>query len=140
VIDTQIILRATFNDRSLPARLLFDLGYLYVLAVSPGVYAEAADVLNRPKLRTKFKGLTDESVARTLKVLEDSIQVTPPTIPAVSRDSKDDVFLATAIESKAQYLVTEDNDLLVLHPYRGVEILNALDFLNVLLSIDSDKN
>jgi len=136
VIDTQIILRATLNERSLPGKLLFDLGYLYTLAISPAVRAEIADVLSRPKLRQKFPGLTDESTARVLAVLDAGLQITPeitPEItPAVSRDPKDDMFLALAVESKATYLVSEDNDLLVLDPYRGIRILTALEFLQAL--------
>jgi len=128
VIDTQIILRATLNERSLPGKLLFDLGYLYTLAISPAVRAEIADVLSRPKLRQKFPGLTDESTARVLAVLDAGLQITPP----VSRDPKDDMFLALAVESKATYLVSEDNDLLVLDPYRGIRILTALEFLQAL--------
>lgn len=133
VFDTQLVLRATFNERSLPAKLFFQLGDRYMLAVSPGIRAEAADVFNRPELRKKFIGLTDESVARTLQVLDGAQQFEPETIPTVSRDPKDDIFLATAVESGAQYLVTEDNDLLVLNPYQGIHILNALDFLRILL-------
>lgn len=136
VIDTQIILRATLNERSLPGKLLFDLGYLYTLAISPAVRAEIADVLSRPKLRQKFPGLTDESTARVLAVLDAGLQITPeitPEItPAVSRDPKDDMFLALAVESKATYLVSEDNDLLVLDPYRGIRILTVLEFLQAL--------
>lgn len=136
VIDTQIILRATLNERSLPGKLLFDLGYLYTLAISPAVRAEIADVLSRPKLRQKFPGLTDESTARVLAVLDAGLQITPeitPEItPAVSRDPKDDMFLALAVESKATYLVSEDNDLLVLNPYRGIRILTVVEFLQAL--------
>ncbi len=136
VIDTQIILRATLNERSLPGKLLFDLGYLYTLAISPAVRAEIADVLSRPKLRQKFPGLTDESTARVLAVLDAGLQITPeitPEItPAVSRDPKDDMFLALAVESKATYLVSEDNDLLVLDTYRGIRILTVLEFLQAL--------
>jgi putative PIN family toxin of toxin-antitoxin system len=132
VINTQLFLRATLNHRSLPAKLLFELGEYYVLAVSPGILDEVQDVLNRPKLRNKFTGLTDEAVARTLTVLAGAQQATPDMVPAVSRDSKDDIFLATAVTSGAQYLVTEDKDLLVLDPYQGIRILDALAFLRII--------
>ncbi len=132
VIDTQLFLRATLNHRSLPAKLLFELGEYYVLAVSPGILDEVQDVLNRPKLRNKFTGLTDETVARTLTVLSGAQQVTPDMVPAVSRDPKDDIFLATAVTSGAQYLVTEDKDLLVLDPYQGIRIIDALAFLRII--------
>jgi uncharacterized protein len=129
VIDTQVLLRATLNPRSLPAKIIFELGHLYILALSPGIRAEVEDVLNRPKLRSKFPGLTNETVARTLALLDDAQQVVPESVPNVSRDPKDDIFLATAIASAASYLISEDNDLLVLHPYQGIQIVNALAFL-----------
>jgi uncharacterized protein len=120
------------NEQSLPAKLLFELGRHYILAMSPATRAEALDVLTRPKLRAKFTTLTDAAVARTLAVLDGGQQVTPEEVPSISRDPKDDIFLATAVLSGAQYLVTEDQDLLVLNPYRNIRILNALDFLRVI--------
>jgi len=106
-------LRAALNRRSLPAKVLFELGGLYFLAISPQTYAEAKDVLNRPELRAKFASLTDEIVTATLAVLSNGQQVNLEQIPSVARDPKDNIFLATALESKAQYIVSEDNDLLV---------------------------
>jgi len=52
--------------------------------------------------------------------------------PRASRDPKDDVFLATAVAAEAEYLVSEDQDLLVLGEYEGVKIVNTLSFLRVL--------
>ncbi len=138
VIDTQIILRATLNPRSLPAKILFELGDRYLLAISPGIYAEAEDVLNRPKLRAKFTGLTDQAVAHTLSVLRAGHNIIPDQILPISRDPKDDIFLATALHSKAQYLVTEDQDLLVLNPYEGIYIIAALEFLKFLTAPPTD--
>jgi predicted nucleic acid-binding protein len=45
---------------------------------------------------------------------------------------KDDKFLATAYTAKADYLVTEDNDLLVLEEYKGIKIITAENFLEIL--------
>ncbi len=132
VIDTQLVLRATLNERSLPAKILFNYGHLYILAVSPGIRAEVEDVLTRPKIRAKFTSITDESVAKTLAVLDGGQQFIPDDVPPVSRDPKDDIFVATAVISGAQYIVTEDKDLLVLNPYQGIHILNALEFLNII--------
>ncbi len=39
------------------------------------------------------------------------------------RDPKDDVFLALALEAKADLIITGDSDLLVLNPFKGVQIL-----------------
>ena len=132
VIDTQLVLRAALNERSLPAKLFFQYGHRYVLAVSPGIRAEVEDVLTRPSIRAKFTRITDETVARILAVLDAGQQVIPEDVPAVSCDPKDDIFLATAVLAEAQFILTEDKDLLVLNPYQNIQILNALDFLNVV--------
>lgn len=50
------------------------------------------------------------------------------------RDPKDDKFLELAVNGQAEYLVTGDKDLLVLHPFRGTKILSTKDFINTLLT------
>jgi putative PIN family toxin of toxin-antitoxin system len=132
VIDTQLILRATLNQKSLPARILFTLGDYYTLALSTGIRAEIANVLNRPKLRVKFPSLTKTAIAQTLAVLDTGQLINPIEIPAISRDSKDDIFLATAVANQAQYIVSEDKDLLVLSPYQQIQIIDALAFVKIL--------
>jgi hypothetical protein len=131
VIDTQLFLRATLNPKSLPARMLFQMRNLYFLAVSKEVRAEVENVLNRPELRARFPQLTDEAVSQTLALLDQGRQTHVEDIPRVSRDPKDDIFLALAVTSKAQYIVSEDNDLLVLDPYGDIRIINALAFVNI---------
>lgn len=46
------------------------------------------------------------------------------------RDPKDDKFLELAVASNASCLVTGDQDLLVLNPFRDIPILNAADFID----------
>jgi uncharacterized protein len=80
------------------------------------------------------------SLSRVLAILVQAQQVQLEDVAAVSRDPKDDIFLATAVEANAQYIVSEDNDLLVLDPYEGIRILNALDFLHMLQERWSQTN
>ena len=47
----------------------------------------------------------------------------------VCRDQDDDKFLEVAIGGGAQYIVTGDDDLLVLHPYQEIQILKPKEFL-----------
>jgi uncharacterized protein len=46
------------------------------------------------------------------------------------RDPKDDQFLELAKSGNADCIITKDNDLLVLHPFEGIPILNVTHFLN----------
>ena len=46
-----------------------------------------------------------------------------------SRAPKDDKFLEAAVNGRADVLVTGDNDLLGLNPFRGIAILSPADYL-----------
>jgi predicted nucleic acid-binding protein len=48
------------------------------------------------------------------------------------RDPKDDKFLELVVSGRASSMVTGDQDLLVLHPFRGVPILTPAQFLAAL--------
>ena len=47
------------------------------------------------------------------------------------RDPKDDTILEVAINGKATHIITGDQDLLELHPFRGVAILTPKQFLEI---------
>ena len=49
----------------------------------------------------------------------------------VCRDSKDDRILELAVSGSASFIVTGDQDLLVLNPYRGVKILTPSSLLEL---------
>jgi putative PIN family toxin of toxin-antitoxin system len=45
------------------------------------------------------------------------------------RDPGDDKFLSLALAGNASVIITGDDDLLVLHPFRNIAILSAFDYL-----------
>jgi predicted nucleic acid-binding protein len=45
------------------------------------------------------------------------------------RDAKDDKYLEPALAAGAEVIVSSDDDLLVLDPWRGVRILRPADHL-----------
>lgn len=133
VFDTQVFLRAGIKANSLAGRVIFDLSEYYQLLTSTRITAEIREVLNRPQLRAKFSALTDETVERILSHLALAEQIELTDIPAVSRDPKDDMFLECAKTGQADYLISEDKDLLVLNPYEGTQIVNVLAIYQRLL-------
>jgi predicted nucleic acid-binding protein len=46
------------------------------------------------------------------------------------RDPKDNKYLELAISGHAESLITGDEDLLVLNPFRNIKIITALEFLD----------
>lgn len=89
-------------------------------------------LLNRVKLRKRYN-YTNGDVERYINDLYTAARfvVELPTIQVV-RDPNDDFVLATAIKAQANYLVTYDNDLLVLKNHSGIEIVAPGDFLRAL--------
>jgi putative PIN family toxin of toxin-antitoxin system len=59
--------------------------------------------------------------------------VKPEPLPKrVCRDPDDDVVLATAVAGRADFIVTGDDDLLVLKRFRGIQILSPRQVLEML--------
>ena len=48
---------------------------------------------------------------------------------AACRDPKDDKFLELAVNGRADVILTGDNDLLVLDPFRGISIIAPAAFV-----------
>ncbi len=98
-----------------------------IILVSVPVLLELADVLNREKFN-KYVAHDERMrfMVSFLKVAE-MIEISGTIIAC--RDPKDDKLLELAINGKADFLVTGDKDLLVLNPFRGVEIIMPREFL-----------
>ena len=48
------------------------------------------------------------------------------------RDSDDHIILECSVESRSDYIVTGDNDLLILKKYKAITIINSDAFLSIL--------
>ncbi len=59
--------------------------------------------------------------------------VKPQPIERTVRDIDDDAVIATALAAKTDVIATGDSDLLVLHPWKEIQILNAADALQLVM-------
>lgn len=134
VFDTVVFVRSLINPHGRWGRLVFAYSQDYQLVVSEPVVTEILEVLHRPELRAKFRSLENLDVGAVIELLGQAAVVDVQSIAPISRDPKDDKFLATAEAAGADYLVSEDDDLLVLKEYRGTKIIDAAAFLAVLES------
>lgn len=68
---------------------------------------------------------------RILEIVQLNAEIVNPVVfpRPICRDQDDDKFLEAAIGRDAQYIVTGDDDLLVLHPYQGIKILKPKESL-----------
>lgn len=61
-----------------------------------------------------------------------SIVEPDPSVSGVCDDDEDDLVLGTAVKANADYLVTGDKGLLRIGAYRGVRIVDASEFLDLI--------
>lgn len=96
---------------------------------SDATWQELEEVLLRPKFeRYQPYDLRREYLRFLFEALE---QVEIVTKIAVCCDAKDDMFLELAINGNANLIITGDADLLSLHPFRGIAILNPASYLSL---------
>lgn len=133
VLDTVVFVRALINPRGRWGRLLFDLSDRFVIVLSPDIVKEILSVLYRPTLRRRFPQMAEPPrLESVLALLEQAEVVEPEEKISVCRDPSDDKFFECAVAGKAEYIVTEDEDILAVGEYRGVRAMRAGEFLELL--------
>jgi putative PIN family toxin of toxin-antitoxin system len=134
VLDSTVLISAFLSPQGGAGALVLNTSPLaFGLYLSFEIVEETKSrLLNRVKLRKRYN-YTNGDVERYITDLYTAARfvVELPTIQVV-RDPNDDFVLATAIKAQADYLVTFDNDLLVLKNHNGIEIVTPGDFLRAL--------
>ena len=128
VFDTNALVSAALIQRSV-SRQAFDYAFAHgTLLLSPVTILEFQEVLYRPRFN---KYLTDAERQEFLVAVVGSMETVLITETiAVCRDPKDDRFLEVAVNGQATHMITGDQDLLVLHPFRGIPIMTPRTFLD----------
>jgi putative PIN family toxin of toxin-antitoxin system len=76
--------------------------------------------------------LTKQKAKAAARLLErQSTIVNPQSIERVSRDPFDDYILAAAVAGKVRYLITDDEDLLVIGEHQGIKIMTLREYQNI---------
>jgi hypothetical protein len=88
---------------------------------------EFLDVVSRPKLKKYF---SDKDLTKLLDSINDHADFIEVTAEVdICRDKKDNFLLALCEDGKADYLITGDDDLLVLKKYKKTTILKIAGYL-----------
>jgi uncharacterized protein len=132
ILDTSTLVSAALRIGSVPHQALLKALASCDVCSSAETLAELEQVLDRDKfdryldreLRRSFVALMRRHLHLFAIQDADREAVEPPC-----RDPKDNQFLALALAAEADALVSSDEDLLVLHPWRGIAIVTPADFL-----------
>lgn len=127
VFDTNSLISAALIGTSINAKALDFAFKLGQVAVSDATFSEFIDVLYRPKFDKYLSNERRMSIIDRMEQEAKHFRI-KETINSC-RDPKDNKFLDLAVSAHASCLITGDQDLLVLHPFRGIPILSAADFV-----------
>ncbi len=128
VFDTNVIVSAALLAGSVPRRAFDKALDRGTLLISAPVLLELSEVLSRERLN---KYLLESERMRFLVALLKETELVEITTPVTAcRDNKDNKFLELAVSGNADYIVSGDEDLLVLDPFRGIPILTPRNFVD----------
>lgn len=127
VFDTSTLVGAASRRTGLPHRCFLHAIRANRIAVSEATMSELREVLARPRLARFLQPELREQILALLAAA--GIWFAPSERVTDCRDPKDNCFLELALVCGASIIVSSDQDLLVLNPWRGVRILRPTDYL-----------
>jgi uncharacterized protein len=127
VLDANVIVSALLFGQGNPRKALKQAQEKGVVLMSDSTFDELERVLLRPKFD---KYLLPSQRIEFLQDLAETVQFVDVTAQIFEcRDPKDNQYLELAVSGKADCIVTGDDDLLVLNPFKNIKILTAQAFL-----------
>ena len=98
------------------------------LITSLSILAELTHVLR------DYLGASDDEAYEVYKRIGTFVEIVYPTqwVNVVPDDPDDNKFVECALEGKAQYVISRDQDLLRLGEYEGIRMVDDVEFLDIL--------
>jgi putative PIN family toxin of toxin-antitoxin system len=123
------VVGAALKREGVPRQALLKARREDVIALSLAVVAETREVLGRSKFAT---ALTENERSIVLELLTDAAVWIEPTASVHDcRDIKDNMYLELAAAAGAEIIISSDEDLLVLDPWRGIRIVRPAAYLSL---------
>lgn len=136
VFDTSAVVSALLFEQSVPGQAFSAALNRGVILLSSATAAELAEVLSRKKFDRYLTHQEREQFLVMLLLAATVVEISEEV--RACRDPKDDAFLELAVNGRASCLVTGDEDLLTLHPFRGIPILTPAQFPEALSAASED--
>jgi putative PIN family toxin of toxin-antitoxin system len=132
VLDTNVLVSAFPAQRGIPATLIahWRQGH-FELIVSEPILTELEEAWRYPYWLARFPPAESAEAIASLRALAIVAPLTVEVV-GVATHPEDDLILATAASSGANYLVTGDRHLRAVGAFQGVDILTPREFADLL--------
>lgn len=126
VLDTNVVVSGMLFPGAAPGRVLVK-AQMYNVLASEATLLELVEVMSR----SRFDRYVDAAIRKQLVAAYVSACETVEVTSSIHacRDPRDDKFLEVAVDGDADLIVTGDQDLLALNPFRGIAILTPSAYL-----------
>lgn len=124
VFDTSVLISAALQAASIPSRAVRHAVRADVILASA---ATLAGTLERPKFGRCVSLAARREFVAFVQMASRIVEIN--RLIRACRDPADDKFLDVAVSGGAELIVTSDADLLVRHPFEGVEIVTPATYL-----------
>lgn len=134
VVDTNIFVSGTISSHGIARKILDAIrSGQFILVTSEGINDEILEVLHREHIYEKY-GLTENIINDICALLYEGSELTQGlyVVENIVSNADDDKFLACALEGKADYIISSDEHLLSLKYFHGIQIVNAVNFWEIL--------
>jgi predicted nucleic acid-binding protein len=75
-----------------------------------------------------------------IKFVDTSRRVLIQETISICRDAKDNKFLELAVNGDAKFIITGDQDLLILNPFRGIKIITPELLVSEFRNLQQENN
>lgn len=127
VFDTNTLISAILIRGSIPDSALIKAIHSGTLLFSDDTFNELQHVITRQKFDKYVSIATRIEFITKLRDVLEPVEISESI--TACRDAKDNKFLEVAVNGKADVIITGDQDLLILHPFRKVDILTPAQFV-----------
>lgn len=128
VVDTNVLVSALIK-KGKPLELIQRLIDKHTVILSSQMLAELADVLSRDKF-TITNAQIDWFISLLLR--KSTAASISGNLNVILNDPDDNIVLLTAVNGKADYIVSGDKHLLALGKFEGIEIVTISQLLEIL--------
>lgn len=132
ICDTNILLSSLLSKTSPPALTIDYIRKYGMFSFSQETLTEFEEVLKRPKFDKFLSIETRQNFIN--EIFELSVFYEVKQKLELCRDPKDNKFLDVAISSSADYLITGDDDLLVLDRIDHTAIITPREFIDSIMN------
>ena len=131
VIDTSVMVSVAFAKQGLAQKLKNMIsGEEFILVTSKQILKELYQVLHYPRIIKRFTPSEDD-INEFIGLIVEKALITKGHYSAdgITEDPADDMFIACALEAKADYIVARDPHLRNLKHFHGIQIIDLTTFI-----------